>query len=65
MNFELETDELNERLTKLEEEIITLKAQMAAVDYLLAGKDKVMELVASTQDKMYRLSKEVTDKLKP
>jgi len=57
-------EERDVRLARLEEKVIRLESQMAAVDYILRGKKKVTDFVGNVQDKMYRLSREVTDRLK-
>lgn len=58
-------EDLEERILKLEEIVITQRAQLAALDYLTLPKDKVGKVVDDIQDRMYRISKEITDKLKP
>jgi hypothetical protein len=58
MNYELEIDELKER-------VIRLEAQIKALEYLALPKEELGRFAEVAQDKMYRLSKAVTEKLKP
>jgi vacuolar-type H+-ATPase subunit I/STV1 len=54
-----------QKLQELEERFISLEAQLNALEYLTRPKEKVGRFVEDVQDKMYRISKDITEKLKP
>lgn len=69
INDEATLAEMKQKLLDLEDRFVRLQARTAAVEYLIKkGKplgEKISALKDELQPKMYRLSKEVTDKLKP
>lgn len=65
MNTEEAYKQLEKRVSKLEDEILILKTQIRALEYIMAKEEKSSSIVDEVQEKMYRLSKEVTERLKP
>lgn len=53
------------RVEDLEDTLVSIQAQLNAIEYLALPKEKVGRFVEDVQDKMYRISKDITEKLKP
>ena len=69
INDEETIAEMNRKLEELEDKLIRLQASTAAVEYLIKKGKPLGEALEAIKDelqpKMYRLSKEVADRLKP